>query len=802
MAGGTQGPSGGLLGDFLTMLEGSQQNQKPPAQETPNTLLDDFLNRKGETPLPPPKVAQQPMPSQASPSPMLNQFLAGMTLPLQGIMQAAGPALGAGKAIAGDVGDIAKGLVNTAMIPGQVFKGEKPPSVENALKFATTFGMGAAPEGAAASGIGRGMGAGAADEFAGLDLHQMLRDAIKGGRLPKGSNIEDVKNDIRELRRSSPSAGMGHNNPPEPMEPEPTAATGGGGGPGGEGVVYPSSAPTVRADPALGGGGGLGPPRPPEPPGPAGAPTPPEGGGIDVSTGRDEPWRSQSSTRETAPVKALRRRAAQTEADRLFRLQTNAKADQIAAMKMLRQVPPEFRDASVQERIYSNVEEGDSMVPLTAREREFRDRVIRPMIEEGKRLLEQIRADGYPIDADGYIHRIVKGRGSMYDQMEGMRGRDVLGRRNLRTKTGSMHARSENLRGLTTREIEQSTDLRYHKNAYVNSLDNLLRLRRVKANVDYLESMKPRLREGGFGDHFPPNQRAPEGWLPVDVPQLQGWRFEPRIAHVLDDFYGKGNKNLLSVLGPINRVLTRAIVLNPLYHAWNVMNDWTVARGWDWLPGPGWHSLGVDGWRAIRDVSSMNSNYLRVLRAGAGLRYGDAATCNFTDLMIQRMGGEIERNPTVWNQIAKLSGFETAAKLSKWMLDKSNRAMWLANDAFLLQRVYELERKGLPLEQAIKAAEDHIANYRIPSEVMGSRAVSNFLQNRDIDVFSAYHYGLFKSVARMARGLGGTPKQKLDAVGHIIVMAAMVMGAYPLATMGAQENHRQPECADPTRRHV
>ena len=124
------------------------------------------------------------------------------------------------------------------------------------------------------------------------------------------------------------------------------------------------------------------------------------------------------------------------------------------------------------------------------------------------------------------------------------------------------------------------------------------------------------------------------------------------------------------------------------------------------------------------------------------------------------MGGEIERNPTVWNQIARLSGFETAAKLSKWMLDKSNRAMWLANDAFLLQRVYELERKGLPLEQAIKAAEDHIANYRIPSEAMGSRAVSNFLQNRDIDVFSAYHYGLFKSVASMARGLGGTPKQK------------------------------------------
>jgi hypothetical protein len=76
------------------------------------------------------------------------------------VSEAGGQAfLGAGRAIAGDVGDVAGGMLQTAAIPGQVWKGELQPGTPEfesaARQFAGTFGQGVAPGGSVAAGVAR-----------------------------------------------------------------------------------------------------------------------------------------------------------------------------------------------------------------------------------------------------------------------------------------------------------------------------------------------------------------------------------------------------------------------------------------------------------------------------------------------------------------------------------------------------------------------------------------------------------------------------------------------------------------------
>jgi hypothetical protein len=97
-----------------------------------------------------------------------------------------------------------------------------------------------------------------------------------------------------------------------------------------------------------------------------------------------------------------------------------------------------------------------------------------------------------------------------------------------------------------------------------------------------------------------------------------------------------------------------------------------------------------------------------------------------------------------------------------------------------MQRVLEFERKGMATREAIREAEKHIPNYRIPTEVMNTRWFSQLLQQPAFTVFSRYHYGMFRSYANMLSDLiRGTGREKLEAIGNTLALGLFTWVVYP-----------------------
>jgi len=57
------------------------------------------------------------------------------------------------------------------------------------------------------------------------------------------------------------------------------------------------------------------------------------------------------------------------------------------------------------------------------------------------------------------------------------------------------------------------------------------------------------------------------------------------------------------------------------------------------------------------------------------------------------------------------------------------------------------------VKEAVAEAERHMPNYRMPSEVLGSRSIAKVLKNPNISLFSRYHYGMVKSLVETAKDL-------------------------------------------------
>jgi len=104
------------------------------------------------------------------------------------------------------------------------------------------------------------------------------------------------------------------------------------------------------------------------------------------------------------------------------------------------------------------------------------------------------------------------------------------------------------------------------------------------------------------------------------------------------------------------------------------------------------------------------------------------------------------------------------------------------------QRVLENEAKGMSIRAAIEDAEHHIPNYRVPSEVANSHFVSQMIRSPIFFMFGRYRYGQIMSHARLIKALAiGTPKQRFDAVGSLLIGAVMLTVLWPAINYGIQK---------------
>jgi hypothetical protein len=524
---------------------------------------------------------------------------------------------------------------------------------------------------------------------------------------------------------------------------------------------------------------------------------------------------------------------AQALADDLQTLRQSSVADRAEVGNTIRALPEEAKTPEMGEKLYHAAENPADRANLTPEEQALSDQHLQPLRDEQAALAKEAKDLGGAdlVEDPNYMHRIAKGHAPEYDSLSGDSLDPVAGTRSLPRTTSAMQERkfyavespdgtrkvvSASPDGVTvwndkaptnvatggelvpgetidlggkpwkvtqatTKEIEKNTATEYHKNAFVSTADAVVRLREVVRNLKFVDEVKKSPWWLDHAQQIGGNKRAPKGWVEPKMPQFKGWYVDPKIAHVLDDFYKPGILDADNALRKINQFATSSMFWNPIGHMQNVGVHWSVARGWDWIkPGPLRH-FATDMTRALKETVTQGPEYQRFLRQGGGLVYGGVKNADFYGDIGRHMGMDIEKHWGAWKPLANKLGLKKPYEFIAWWYSKMRNVLWATSDMFMMHRYLELERKGMSSAQAMKMAEKHIPNYRIPSEIMGSRTASQFAQEPAFTNFARYHYGMWKSFMHMATDLvKGSIAEKKEALGNVAALAVMGYVVYPV----------------------
>lgn len=334
----------------------------------------------------------------------------------------------------------------------------------------------------------------------------------------------------------------------------------------------------------------------------------------------------------------------------------------------------------------------------------------------------------------------------------------------------------------TTREIEANTNQRYYKNALASSVMNFLNIRKAERAFDFLESYKssPDFKEVAAKVS---DGAAPAGWRTTDLPQFHGYVFEPHTAEVLDWYSKRMHAEGPNLYRQVGDFLRTAIFFNPLIHTPNIGVHWLVEKGLTGVGPQNWGRILRTGSKAIDAVIHQNQDFLDALDEGAPLQSPRLERDAATKLLIDRMGRELDANPTAAQKVAKALGYANPAKLVRAIYKFSGKATWVTNDVAMLQATYEhMERTGQSFKEAVTDVSKHIPDYRLPTRIFNSPSLAKLMSNPDLTMFGAYHYGALRSYGEMAKGLISEDvphAERLKSLDRLAMLGLVTFVAYP-----------------------
>lgn len=291
-------------------------------------------------------------------------------------------------------------------------------------------------------------------------------------------------------------------------------------------------------------------------------------------------------------------------------------ADRAEVGNTIRALPEEAKTPEIGEKLYHAAEDPAKLAQLTPDELAIYDQHLQPLRDEQAQLATQAKELGGAdlVEDPNYMHRIAKGHAPAYDSLSGDAYDPITGTRGLPRTTSAMQERKYfvaelptgvrkvvsatpdgvqvwndkkpttvptgdelkpgepiNLNGkdwqvkqATTAEIEKNTSTEYHKNAFVNTADAVVRLREVVRNLKFVNDVKA---SPWWLDHATKaggNAEIPKGWVRPKMPQFSDWYVDPAYAHVLDDFYKPGLFDAENGLRRINQWATSSMFWNPI----------------------------------------------------------------------------------------------------------------------------------------------------------------------------------------------------------------------------------------------
>ena len=324
--------------------------------------------------------------------------------------------------------------------------------------------------------------------------------------------------------------------------------------------------------------------------------------------------------------------------------------------------------------------------------------------------------------------------------------------------------------------IEANSPYRYLHDAEASARLANMGLRKMARELELMENLKQsKLFETVGFSPDKPIKDLPKGWIVpsnIDrIPELRGWHFDPKAAAIISDFAKVWDNDLWMKL---TNQLVKNMMLNPVPHMFNeVMHLWN-ARGFSgWVDPRRLGSFAITARQAWRDVGNQTKFYRDIMREGGSILGADPRNDLF-DKIIMDAGKNILKDPELSQSVSLL-----AKKLGTSVIDlyngvskASTKAMWFTRDVMYVQYVREImnrheKRTGdrMELSDAIVEAERHMPNYRMPSEVLGSRGVAWTLKNPNLSMFSRYHYGMVKSLVNTLKDVN--PKNLTSPEGRV-----------------------------------
>jgi len=342
-------------------------------------------------------------------------------------------------------------------------------------------------------------------------------------------------------------------------------------------------------------------------------------------------------------------------------------------------------------------------------------------------------------------------------------------------------------------EIEKHTPYEYEKDTQAVLYERLAELRDFTRANEFLEDLTKSDWMRDNAHKISATEPIPEGYKRpkhVDkIPQFDGYAFKDDVAEIIEDFAVSRNPNALTFL---SGALIKNMMLNPLPHmmneAWHVYN----ARGLTgWVTPAGIYRFVRTGMPALKSAITQDKAYRETLLEGGSIMSADVRANAVMDSFYQKGLKEFADTPE-FKELAKEMGM-APLKAYDAISKKSNIAMWTVRDAMYLQLINEKMRySGMTRAEAIKDVERHMPAYRVPHRVMGSRMLSEVLQNPSVTIFSRYHYGLVNSLKETAADLAALRKGQagvkdfLHGLDTAAAIAVAIGVLYPLQDMVAQ----------------
>jgi hypothetical protein len=357
------------------------------------------------------------------------------------------------------------------------------------------------------------------------------------------------------------------------------------------------------------------------------------------------------------------------------------------------------------------------------------------------------------------------------------------------------------------RDIEQHSEYKYSHDPFLSQALARMGLRKMVREAEFLENLtKSELfKTVGHGPEQPLKD-LPKGWVVpsnIDkVPQLRGWHFDPKTAAIIEDFAKVWDNTMWMKM---TNALVKNMMLNPLPHMFNeVMHVWNARGFTGWVPGTGGLSrLVTSGGKAYRDVGNQTAFYREVMREGGSLLGADPRNKGYFDVIQKEASKKLFGTPEMERSMANLAKKlgTSVGNLYNGIGEASQKAMWFTRDVMYMQLIHEnmelhQKRTGQRMEtkDAIAEVERHMPNYRLPSEVMGSRSLSKVLRNPNVSMFARYHYGMVKSLVNTIKDIDPrnlkTPEGRQhfrDGVDTMLAIGVAMAALYPLMDMMAEE---------------